>query len=67
MTETSKGMMEKSYLCSALSLPVVMIVFLGVAVLVEPEALIPALITGVFLLLMMGNFLRKKGKRSQDE
>ena len=67
MTETSKGMMEKSYLCSALSLPVVMIVFLGVAVLVEPEALIPALITGGFLLLMMGNFLRKKGKRSQDE
>lgn len=66
MAETSKDMMKKLCSGSALLLPVIIFIVLGVTVVVEPGALIPVLITGFVLLLMMAGFLRKKGRRSRD-
>ena len=70
MAETCKGMMEKSSSGLMFSVPGIVLIVLGIAVIVEPRILVwlvaLALITMGGAILMMARFMRGIGVRFQS-
>lgn len=67
MAETCKGMMEKPRFGFMFTLPGIVFILLGIAVLVEPKILtwlvaIALIFMGIAMLMMAG-FMRKIGRR----
>ena len=70
MAETCKGMMEKPRFGFMLTVPGIVFVILGVAVLIEPKIIVwlvaIALIIMGIAMLMMARFMRRVGQRFKD-